>query len=119
MRNCEETKDLQRQAAELMEKGHVHESMTPCALPVFLVPKKNGSWKMCVDCQGIKKITVKNRHPIPILDDMLDELHVSCIFSKIGLKSTYHRIRVREGDEWKTAFKIKHGLYEWLVLSTF
>ncbi|PKI61144.1 hypothetical protein CRG98_018464 [Punica granatum] len=87
MSNLEKTKKLQRQVSELLEKGYVKESMSQCAVSIILVPKKDETWRMCVDCRAINNITVKYHHHIPRLDDMSDELHDSCIFSKIDLKS--------------------------------
>lgn len=111
-----EMAELRRQLAQLLESGAIRPSQSPYAAPVLFVHKKDGSMRMCIDYRALNKITVKNRFPLPRIDEMLNCLHGAKVFSKIDLKSAYNQIRIAEPDIPKTAFRTRYGHYEFLVM---
>jgi hypothetical protein len=111
-----EKKEVKNQVQELLDKGLVKQSLSPCVVPTVLSPKKYGGWRMCIDSRDINKITIRYIFSLPRMDDLMDCLSGANFFSKIDLKTGYHQIRMREGDEWKTTFKKNEGLYECIVI---
>ncbi|GKA10360.1 putative reverse transcriptase domain-containing protein [Tanacetum coccineum] len=111
-----EMKELAEQLQELSDKGFIRPSSSPWGAPVLFVKKKDGSFRMCIDYRELNKLTVKNRYPLPRIDDLFDQLQGSRIYSKIDLRSGYHQLRVREEDIPKTAFRTRYGHYEFQVM---
>ncbi|KAI3821399.1 hypothetical protein L1987_08966 [Smallanthus sonchifolius] len=112
-----EMKELMSQLEELTEKGFIRPSISPWGAPVLFVEKKDGSMRMCIDYRELNKRTVKNKYPLPRIDDLFDQLQGASWFSKIDLRSGYHQLKVREEDVPKTAFRTRYGHYEFLVMS--
>lgn len=107
---------LRKYLTEYMERGWIRRSKSPAGAPILFVKKKDGSMRLCVDYRGLNKVTVKNRHPLPLISESLERLSQARYYTKLDVREAYHRIRIREGDEWKTAFRTKYGHYEYMVM---
>ncbi|KAI3684815.1 hypothetical protein L6452_34041 [Arctium lappa] len=110
-----EMQEMMAQLQELLEKGFIRPSSSPWGAPVLFV-KKDGSMRMCIDYRELNKVTVKNKYPLPRIDDLFDQLQGSGCFSKIDLRSGYHQVRVKESDIPKTVFRMRYDHYEFLVM---
>ncbi|GJU95464.1 putative reverse transcriptase domain-containing protein [Tanacetum coccineum] len=111
-----EMKEVAEQLQDLTDKGFIRPSSSPWGARVLFVKKKDGSFRMCIDYKELNKLTVKNRYPLPRIDDLFDQLQGSSIYSKIDLRSGYHQLRVREEYIPKTAFRTRYGHYEFQVM---
>ncbi|GKA66303.1 putative reverse transcriptase domain-containing protein [Tanacetum coccineum] len=111
-----EMQELSNQLQELADRGFIQPSTSPWGAPVLFVKKKDGSFRMCIDYRELNKLTVKNHYPLPRIDDLLDQLQGSSVYSKINLRSGYHQLRVKDEDIPKTAFRTRYGHYEFQVM---
>jgi hypothetical protein len=117
MMSMEELKELKKQLTELQEAGYIRPSSSPWGAPVLFVQKKDGSQRMCVDYRSINDVAVKNKYPLPHIEDLFDQMRGARVFSKIDLRSRYHQMKIRPSDIPKTTFSTRYGLYEFTVMS--
>ena len=111
-----ELEEVKKQLADYLERGWIQPSKSPYGAPVIFVRKKEGTLRMCVDYRALNKQTVKNRYPLPRIEELLDQLHGAKVFSKLDLTSGFHQVRIAEGDVQKTAFRTRYGHYEFTVM---
>ncbi|KAJ1588783.1 hypothetical protein NDA11_006436 [Ustilago hordei] len=116
LKGPKEMSELRRYLDENLEKGFIRPSKSPARSPVLFVPKKDGGLRLCVDYRGLNEITIKNRAPLPLIEEQLFLLRKARVYTKLDLRAAYNLIRVAKGDEWKTAFGTQLGLYEYLVM---
>ena len=111
-----ELKTLSEWIEENLSKGFIRASQSPAGAPILFVKKKDGSLRLCVDYRGLNKVTIKNRYPLPLIPEALDRLKHAKVFTKLDLRGAYNLVRIKEGDEWKTAFRTRYGHFECLVM---
>lgn len=111
-----ELNELKEQIQDLLSQGFIRPSASPWGALVLLVKKKDGTFRMCIDYRQLNKVTIKNKYPLPRIDDLLDQILGASVFSKIDLRSGYHQIRVKKEDIPKTAIRTRYGHYEFLVM---
>ena len=112
-----ELKELKTQLQELVDRGFIRPSNSPCGAPMLFVKMKDGTWRLCIDYRQLNKVTIRNKYTLPRIDDLFDQLQGVKVFSKIDLRSGYYQLRIRESDIPKTAFRTRYGHYEFLVIS--
>ncbi|CAH9086750.1 unnamed protein product, partial [Cuscuta epithymum] len=112
-----ELNELKTQLQELLDNGFIRPSHSPWGAPVLFVKKKDGTLRMCIDYRQLNKVTIKNRYPLPRIDDLFDQLRGATVFSKIDLRSGYHQLKIKEDDIPKSAFRTRYGHFEFLVMS--
>lgn len=111
-----ELKEFKDQLQELLDKGFIRPSVSPCGAPVLFVKRKDGTPRMCIDYRQLNHVTIKNKYPLPRIDQLFDQLQGAKYFSKIDLRSSYHQLRVMEQDIPKTAFQTQYGHYEFIAV---
>jgi hypothetical protein len=117
MMSVEELKELKKQLMELQEARYIRPSSSPWGAPILFVQKKDGSQRMCVNYRSLNDVTIKNKYPLPCIEDLFDQMRGARVFSKIDLRSGYHEMKIRPSDIPKTAFCTRYGLYEFTVMS--
>jgi hypothetical protein len=108
--------ELKVQLKEMLDKGYIRPSVSPWGAPTLFVKKKDGTLHLCIDYKQLNKMTIKNKYPLPRIDDLFDQLRGATIFSKIDLRSGYHQVRIKDEDIHKTTFRTRYGHYEFVVV---
>jgi hypothetical protein len=114
--SAHQLKNLKEYIRTMLEQGKIQDSNSPAGAPILYVPKPDGKMRLCVDYRQLNKLTIANKYPLPLMSELRDRVAGAQIFTKLDLKDGYHLLRIREGDEWKTAFRTRYGLYEYKVM---